>query len=176
MKTLLPILLLSAVTGCVSVRSKVKSDAVPMFSRILVVTNMYYPPRDYEQRYLNVFPKEYQVCAIGVTPLTFNPDSLIREKARTCQSDVILTISMTQRAGTSYNQIGGVVQNSDTPALYFADMRSVTTDQPFWKAQLSAAPIQGRTFPPRTVVKRLMKDGVIDGKMASAEDRQRAMR
>lgn len=36
------LLLVSALMGCVRIQSNVKNDAVPTFSRILVVTKMHY--------------------------------------------------------------------------------------------------------------------------------------
>ncbi len=149
--------------GCVSIRSSVKSGEVPEFGRILVVTRLYDPPRGYEQRYLNVFPKEYEVCAVGVTPLSFNPDSLVNAELTYCKSDVMLTIRLDQEGVVTYSNVGGVAQNTSTPSRYLAEMKSTATGQPFWKAIISGS--VGGVVPPRTVVKQLIKDGILKGKI-----------
>lgn len=163
MRTLLFFVLIGLLTGCVSIRSSVKSGEVPKFKRILVVTKMYDPPRGYEQRYLNVFPKEYEVCVVGITPLSFNPDSLVNAELTYCKSDVMLIIRLDQEGVVSYNNIGGVAHNTSTPSRYLAEMKSGATGQPFWKAQLSGS-VAG-VIPPRMVVKQLLKDGILKGKM-----------
>ena len=167
MKPLLILFVTALLTGCVSVRSNVKPDAVPSFDRILVVTKMDHPSKDYEQTYLNAFPRAYQVCAVGLTPLSFgNPDSTVAEQARTCNSDVILTITETKRGGVAYAQVGGVVQSQGISSEYLAEMRSSTTGQAFWKAQLQGS------LAPRTIVKRLLKDGVLTGKIPTPVPQQ----
>lgn len=138
---------------------------MPEFKRILVVTKLYNPPRNYEQRYLGIFPKDYEVCVVGITPLSFNPDSLINEQARQCRSDAMLTISLYQQGVSDVSQIGGVVQNNSTPSRYTAEMKMIATEQPFWKAVLSGGFYDA--VPPRMLVKRLIEDGVLKGKMPS---------
>ncbi len=159
------LLLAGLVAGCVSIRSNVKPGGVPEVKRVLVVTRLYepQPPRNYEQRYLGIFPKEYEVCVVGITALSFNPDSLINEQARQCRSDVMLTVALRQQGVTDTYQIGDVLHNNSTSSEYLAEMKSIATGQPFWKAQFSGS--VGGTLPPRMVVKQLLKDGVLKGKM-----------
>lgn len=163
MKAFLSLLLISLLIGCVTIRSNVKSGAVPKFKRILVVTKLYSPPRNYELRYLTIFPKEYEVCVVGLTPISFDPDSLIDAKLKQCKSDVILTLELKQEGISNVNQVGGVVYNNSTPSEYLAEMKSVATGQPFWKAQLSGS-VAG-SIPPRMMVKRLIEDGILVGRM-----------
>jgi len=172
MKAFSALFSLALLTGCVSVRSNVKPDAVPSFSRILVVTKMDRPPRDYEQRYLNAFPQGYEVCVLGLTPISFgHPDSTVAEQAQRCKSDVVLTISELRPGGANYalpdrNSPTGVPQSE-----YLVEMRSSTSGEAFWKAQLSTSAIYGRSLWPSTVVKRLIKDGLLTGKMPTSNER-----
>lgn len=175
MKTFSVLFSLVLLTGCVSVRSNVKPDAVPSFKRILVVTRLSRPPREYEQRYLNAFPRGYEVCVLGLTPISFgHPDSTVAEHAQRCKSDVILTIAEVQPGSANYALPDRVSQPSVFPSEYLVEMRSFTSGEAFWKAQLSTSAIYGRSLWPSTVVKRLIRDGLLTGKMPTPNERTAA--
>lgn len=147
-------LLLMSLTSCVSIQSNVKSGAVPTFSRVLVVTKLRQPPAGYSQTFLKAFPVGYQVCAVDLSPLSFdNPDEIVRRQVESCQSEVILTLEMTQ---------AGRAGDSGLPAQYNAEMRSVATNQLFWKALISS---DIGEVTPRSVLKRLRDDQIIEGKL-----------
>ncbi|QIP12435.1 hypothetical protein G8759_07245 [Spirosoma aureum] len=158
MKTLATFLLISLLAGCVTIQSNIKSDAIPTFKRILVVTKLRKAPESYVQGFVKSFPVTYEVCTVALSPLSFdNPDEAVRKQAEACQSDVILTLELSKTGHSSrYNSV---------PYEYNAEMSSVATGQPFWKAIISSNPTYGERVPPRSVVKRLLKDHIIEGKL-----------
>jgi hypothetical protein len=112
----------------------------------------------YAQSFTRAFPAGYSVCTLALSPLSFdNPGEAIRKKAESCQSDVILTLELIQ-SGNSGN-------HTSVPYEYNAEMTAVATGQPFWKAVISAEPAYGGKVPPRSLVKRLRNDGIIEGKL-----------
>lgn len=158
MRTLVTVTLMGLLTSCVRIQSNTKSEAVPAFKRILVVTKMRDTPDSYAQSFSRAFPTGYSVCTLALSPLSFDkPEEEIRKKAESCQSDVILTLTLTQSGvSTRYYAV---------PYEFNAEMTSVATEQPFWKAIISSAPINGERVSPRSVVKRLLNDGIIEGKL-----------
>ncbi|WP_420150292.1 hypothetical protein [Spirosoma sp.] len=155
--------LLTSSMGCVSVQSTIKSDAVPSFQRVLIVTKMRNAPADsdsYVRQLARLFPAGYETCTLALTPLSFDsPDDAIRKQAEACNSEVILTLELVQR--------GYATRYSSSPYQYNAEMRSVTTGQPFWKAVFSTDPRYGSKVPPRSLVKRLIADHIIAGPIPS---------
>lgn len=150
--------LIGLLTNCVRIQSNTKSEAVPAFKRILVVTKMRDTPDSYAQSFARSFPAGYSVCTLALSPLSFDkPDEAIRKKAESCQSDVILTLELSQRGSSG--------PYTSLPYEYNAEMTSIATGRPFWKAIISADPTYGGKVPPRSLVKRLRNDGIIDGKL-----------
>ena len=152
--------LIASLTGCVNVKSSIKSDAVPTFQRVLIVTKMRNAPDSYVQQFARIFPAGYEVCTLALSPLSFdNPDAAIKKQLDVCHSDVILTIELVQAGHTG--QYRGY---SSSPYQYNAEMQSVATGQPFWKAIISSNPANGEQVPPGSVIKRLIADHIIEGK------------
>ena len=162
------ILLMSIVvtiTACVNIQSNTKSNAVPTFSRILVVLSIGQASDAYTQQFIRAFPANYQVCTVVLSPLSFDdPDDVVRKQADECRSEVILTINQTQRGWSD--------DYSSVPYEYNAEMRSVATNQTFWKAIISSNPNAVELVPPRSLVKRLLTDRVITGKLSQSESLQ----
>ncbi|WP_338871830.1 hypothetical protein WBJ53_26425 [Spirosoma sp. SC4-14] len=158
MKTILFFLFVSLLTGCVRIQSNTKADAVPAFRRILVVTKMRNASDSYVQELAQSFPANYEVCTVALSPLSFdNPDETIRKQAAACRSDVILTLELSKTGHISrYNRFD---------YAYNAEMTSASTGEPFWKAIISVDPRYGAKIPPRSLVKRLLTDHIIDGKL-----------
>jgi hypothetical protein len=165
MKSAAICLLVSMLAGCVSIQSNTKSDAVPTFGRILVVTKMRRAPDTYVLHFARAFPANYQVCTLALSPLSFdNPDEVIRQRVQDCKSDVILTLELSKTGHSGrYNSAN---------YEFNAEMRSAATNQPFWKALIYSNPTLGEELPPRSLVKRLLNDHVIEGKLPTSESLQ----
>ena len=145
MKSVITFVLISLLTGCVSIQSNTKSDAVPTFTRVLMVAKMRKAPDSYVREFATLFPAGYEVCTLALSPLSFdNPDEAIRKQAESCHSDIILTIEPEYTNGYSY--------------VYNAKAESVVSGQAFWKARIWSAT-------PRGIVKRLRDDHIITGKI-----------
>ena len=158
MKSVITFVLISLLTGCVSIQSNTKSDAVPTFTRVLMVAKMRKAPDSYVREFATLFPAGYEVCTLALSPLSFdNPDEAIRKQAESCHSEVILTLEL--------SKTGHASRYSRYPYEYNAEMTSVATGQPFWKAIISSDPTYGEVMPPRSVVKRLLADHIITGKI-----------
>lgn len=165
MKTTTVFLLISLLAGCVTIQSNTKSDAIPTFHRILVVTRLRKAPDSYVQSFSRSFPAGYTICTLALSPLSFdNPDEAIRKQVDACQSDVILELAL--------SQTGHSGRYSHTFYEYNAEMKSVATGQSFWKAIISVDPTYGEEVPPRSVVKRLLNDHIIEGKLPPSESLQ----
>lgn len=164
MKTIATLLLLTTCLGCAPTRFNTNTDrsVLPEFSRILVVSKVPLQQRDYLSQYITAFPVEYEACAIEASVLAFgNPDSLIREKVKQCNSQVMLTIQ-------PYNDfVAGSGKNATGYSEYLVEMTDVATGKPFWKAIALTA---GSLLPNVTqTVKQLRRDGIIAGTTRSAQ-------
>ena len=159
--------LVMMLTACVNIQSNTKSDGVPAFSRILVVLSIGQASDSYTQQFVRAFPIHYQVCTVVLSSLSRDdPGVVFSKQAGQCNSEVVLTINQTQRGWSD--------DYSSVPYEYNAEMRSVATNQPFWKAIISSNPNAVELVPPRSVVKRLLTDRVIEGKVALANSLQAA--
>ncbi|GAB4032271.1 hypothetical protein [Spirosoma jeollabukense] len=157
--------LLASQTGCVTVKSSINSDAIPTFSRVLIVTKMRNAPDSYVRQFARTFPAGYEVYTLALSPLSFeNPDAAIKKQLDECHSDVILTIELVQAGHTS--------RYSSYPYQYNAEMQTVATGQPFWKAIISSNPTYGEQVPPGSVIKRLLADHIIAGKIPTTSKLQ----
>ncbi len=146
--------------GCVSVRSNV--GAVPSFSKILVILKMNHANDDHANKYLWVFPKKYDVCAIAHDTI-----SIVSLKERTdqwlnqCQSEAILTIT-TQQVGFYQSYfIGDSYVPNERNYEMFAEMRLLADNKVFWKSKIHTSPLTGETFNPKRIVDQLKLDGVL---------------
>jgi hypothetical protein len=160
MKKLCVYLSLFLTFGCVSIRSNV--GAVPNFSKILVILKMNRADDEYASKYLLLFPKKYEVCAIAHDTI-----SIVSLKDKTerwlnqCKSEVILTIT-TQKVGYNTGTVyGGHYVPQNLPYEIFAEMRLASDNKPFWKAQIGTAAIVGETFDPKRVISQLKRDKVV---------------
>ena len=157
--------IVAVLTACVNIQSNTKSAGVPAFSRILVVLSIGQASDSYTQQFVRAFPAHYQVCTVVLSSLSLDdPDEAVRKQADKCNSDVILTISQTQRGWSD--------DYSNVPYVFDAELRSVDTNEPFWKAIISSGLYSVELVPPRSVVKRLLNDRVITGKFPQAESLQ----
>lgn len=172
MKTMASFLALVAVaclTGCVSIRSNVKPDAVPSgFRRVLIVTMLRNAPDSYVQQFARLFPAGYEVCTLALSPLSFDkPDEAIHKQAESCNSEVILKLELVGAGQYGANSMRYGSRYSRFPFEFNAEMQSVATRQPFWKAIISSDPSNGEQVPPSAIIKRLQQDRIIDGKPLS---------
>lgn len=153
-------ILITCFTGCVTIQSNSKQEAMPLpFKRVLVVTKMRNVPGNYAQQFARVFPAGYEVCTLALSPLSFDkPEEAIQKQARECGSEVMLTVELVKSG-----HYGGRYNNY--PYEYNAEMVAVSTGRPFWKAIISSSPVNGEALPPGSVVKRLLKDHILEGKM-----------
>lgn len=170
MRPAFQLLLLSIVTGligCVTIQSNSKPDAVPpIFRRVLIVTKMRNAPDTYVRELARTFPSGYEVCTLALSPLSFDkPDEAIRKQADDCHSEVILTLELVQAGHTGQYSRYGSGRSAGFPYEYNAEMQAVASGQPFWKAIISTNPTYGEGVPPRNLIKRLLQDHIIEGKM-----------
>lgn len=149
--------------GCVAVHidSNTNYDALPRFSRILVVSKLDRDDRDYLYAFERAFPLEYDVCAMSANKLAFgNPDSLIQQKAGECRSEVMLTLEFNR------NYVVGSGKYSESIDELFLEMRTLPDRKPFWKGVARTdGPI---LIAPRRIVNKLHDDRLIDGDIPPA--------
>lgn len=160
MTQVVAISLVAGLTGCVTVRSNTNDNALPpSFNRVLIVTKLRNAPDTYVQKFARVFPSGYEVCTLALSPLSFdNPDEAIRKQAESCHSEVILTLDLVK---TGFN----VYRGNNMPYEFDVSMKSVTTGQSFWKAIISSNTTYKEEIPPTAILKQLLKDNIIHGKL-----------
>ena len=163
----LALIIIVSLTGCVSIRSNVKSDAVPSnFRRVLIVTKLRKAPDSYVQQIARLFPAGYEVCTLALSPLSFDkPEDAIRKQAEDCRSEVILILELVNSGQYGSGSMRYGSRYSRFPFEFNAEMQSVATGQPFWKAIISSDPSVGEQVPPGSIIKRLQQDHVIEGKI-----------
>lgn len=160
MKTLLTGCLLALLTGCTTLRTNVRPDQIPDFSRVLVVSRLDNVRPDYVHEYVKAFPPAYQVCTLTANKLSFgDPEEAIRRQAESCRSEVILTLEL------SRTDVQGNGRYSRTVNDYYAHMRAVNAAEPFWKGLIvnpyARNPRNRDYIDPLPVVNRLKKDGIL---------------
>lgn len=134
----------------------------PSFTRILVVLKLRRPNDRYAGRFRQAFPHNYQVCTIVLDQ--YQPAAhaeQIRERANDCQSEVVLIVERTYKG----KLVSLDAPDGDDFSQFNFDMRSMVTNQSFWKGIASTPARAGERFWPRTIVSRLLRDGVIAGTM-----------
>ena len=143
--------------------SNAKLEALPSpFTRILVVLKLRRPNDRYAEQFRRAFPTNYQVCTTILDQ--YQPavhGEKIREQGNDCQSEVVLIVERTYK---------GKLLSLDAPdgddfSQFSFEMRSMATNQSFWKGIASTPARAGEQFPARTIVSRLLRDGVIAGTM-----------
>ena len=128
-------------TGCVTTNFQSNSDfkSLRPFTRILVVSKLPQVPNAYLDAYLTSFPAQYDVCVLNANLLAFgNADSLITQKARECNSEVILTLDL-NRSYTTGRMSGGENGNGQISSAsdVYLEMASFPDRKPFWKSLAS---------------------------------------
>ncbi|ARK10146.1 hypothetical protein A6C57_07250 [Fibrella sp. ES10-3-2-2] len=158
MKAAFAILTLGLLTGCVSFNSNVDRKSIPEFTRLLVVSKLPNTKPDYLYMFLNMFPRQYEVCIVEAGPLAFgNPDSLINKQLTACRSQVMLTINPYRNYTTGS---GEYIRSTDEVLLEMTDM---STKKSFWKA-IAQAP--GGVVPnAEQIVRRLRTDRIISSEV-----------
>ncbi len=164
MKTWLPGIILLALTGCVTTYFKTNTDynALHRFSRILVVSKLPKVPSTYLTAWLSAFPDQYDVCVVDASELSFgNPDSLINQEAQKCRSEVMLTLDFNR------NYTAGAGKYIYSTSEVSLQMATLPDRKPFWKA-LATQDVSREDIQPRQVVKQLITDAIIEGKVPPA--------
>jgi hypothetical protein len=157
MKKFVVALAFLAAGGCVTLRSNTASESVPAFSQVLVVVKAKRNGDRYASQYRNAFPAGYQVTTIGFDDLSFDkPDSLIAAEARRSGSEVLLWLEL--RTSDTAVRTGRYPVGPGYE--WYAEMRSLRTNQAFWKAETGL--LSSYTPPePRFIVNRLRRDGIL---------------
>ena len=167
--TLFLLSIAAALTGCVSIKSNSLVNAVPPnFRRVLIVTKMRNAPDSYVRQFARAFPPGYEVCTLALSPLSFDkPDDAIRKQLESCHSEVILTVELIKTGHYAGRY-------SSYPYEFNAEMQSVASGQPFWKAIITSNPSNGEQVPPLSIVRRLEQDHILDGKLRASDALQAA--
>ncbi len=160
MKNCCYFLALALLSGCITILPTFKTntdyESLHRFKRILVVSKLPKVPQAYLDAWIISFPDQYDVCVVDASELTFgNPDSLITQKARECQSEAILTLDYDR----SYTVGSGKYISSVSE--FFLQMAFMPDRKPFWKA------LTGDTAP-RHIVQQLVTDAIIEGQVPRA--------
>lgn len=158
MKTTLKLLILLTCLSCGPVfRSNIDQATRPDFHRVLIVSKLSTQRPDYMLDYVNRFPEGYEVCTLEAGLLSFgNPDSLIQEKRRQCNSEVMLTINEHASGMTGAGKY--TVPYRET----ILEMTDLITNKPFWKA---IATTNGGWPGAGSTIRQLRTDGIITGKL-----------
>ncbi len=155
MKTGLYVLTMSLLMGCVTFRSNT-NGIIPSFSRILVASKLVRISPTYLDRYTRSFPPGYTVCTVDIGPISFgSPDSLIRQAASQCNSEVILTLDVAQ------NLQGGSGKSHYNINDLLLEMATLPDRKPFWKAIVPVSAVMRDALYPPDVVGQLKEDGII---------------
>jgi hypothetical protein len=150
-------------SGCMTFTTNMDREAIPSFSRILIVSRLPVNTSQMLAEFARSFPKNYQVCIVNADRLALiNPDTLIQQKIAECGSEVMLTVNFerdyTDRIGSN-GRINGVEE-------YLLEMKNLRTNKPFWKAIASSE----YGFNPREAVVQLRNDNIISGKIPPAQN------
>ncbi len=175
MKTYIFLLVVAvSLAGCIPFKTSIDQQAMPDFSRVLVVSRLPVNKPKMLYDFIKVFPVQYSVCSMGIDPLTFgNPDSLVRQRIRECNSQVVLTIDIQSDYGVlpnSYSRTSpghyppppaGLYSGLRYGTLYF-EMYDVATGKSFWKGIGNQYATNHGVYA-RKVAKRLRDDKIILG-------------
>lgn len=165
---LLCLLLSALLTGCttiLNIQSNVRVVDKPPFERILIVSRLPNVEPGYATTFVGEFPSQYTVCSVDISPIAFEtPEELIDRQIKECTSQVMLTLDLNRNFSsgsgkfiTGYNNI-------------YLEMTSIATGKPFWKAIVLSGVTELR---PREIVRQLIKDGVLSGKIPVNNPRYR---
>lgn len=162
MKTTIALLLLLSCLSCgPTFRSNINPADKTDFHRVLIVSKLSAQHPDYMLDYVNRFPAGYEVCTLELGVLSFNnPDSLIREKQRQCNSEVMLTIQ------DYANRVTGNGKYTVSYQETLLEMTNLSTNKPFWKA---IATTNGGWPGAGAIIRQLRTDGIINGKTRQYE-------
>ena len=157
MKKTLFLFLMAFCAGCLRLQTNIDGP-VPAFKRILIVSKLTRTSPNYLDAYTRLFPVGYSVCTVDAGPLAFgNPDSLIRQKGRDCNSEVVLTLN----AGQNYQGRNGKYAYNVNDVLL--ELATFPDHKPFWKGLTSISALSVDALYPGQVVRRLRQDHIITG-------------
>ncbi|MGA0558179.1 hypothetical protein ACO2Q8_16085 [Larkinella sp. VNQ87] len=143
--------------------SKAKPEAMPAaFGRVLVVLKNRQPDTRYAEQVMLSFPTPYQVCTMSLNP--YEPaghSEAIRARAAECQSEVVLTVEQTHKGSL----VSLDAPDGDDLSQYNFKLRAISTNQTFWKGVAARPRLSSGPFPTRTLVARLLRDGVLTGEL-----------
>jgi hypothetical protein len=143
-----------SLTGCMNYRSSVDARAVPQSTSVLVVSRLPVTPPKTAAEFSLAFSQPYKVCVINTGLLTFaNADSLIRQTALNCKSEVVLTVDYQTMYPTKQGR-----RLTKARELYL-EMTRLSDGKPFWKA----VSLGRGSLDPSDVAALLQKDGIIKG-------------
>jgi hypothetical protein len=148
----------ASLTGCAVARfqSNIKTQDVPDFHRILVVSRLPKTTATYLPTFQTSFPAGYQVCILSNSPISFDsPEQAIQQQRQECQSEVMLTIDFSRNYTTGYGHY--ISANNEL----LMEMTNLATGKPFWKAIVTTS--GSNEVPPRQIVNQLIKDGIVEG-------------
>ncbi len=165
---LLCLLLSTFLTGCttiLNIQSNVRVVDKPPFERILIVSRLPNVEPDYATTFVGAFPSQYTVCSVDISPIAFEtPDELIDRQLKECNSQVMLTLDLNRNfSGGSGKYIRGYNN-------IYLEMTNLATGKPFWKAIVLSDVTE---LWPHEIVRQLVKDGVLSGKVPTSNPRYR---
>lgn len=159
MKSAAYILMMALFTGCTTFQTNT-DEPPPAFTRILIVSKLDRTTANYVDQYVRAFPAGYSVCTVDAGPLAFgNPDSLIRAKARQCNSQVVLTLNV----GQNYQRTSGKYSYNSNNVLL--EMATLPDRKAFWKGLTLVSALRKDALLPGAVIRQLRRDGIISGNM-----------
>lgn len=142
--------------------SKAKPEAIPAsLNRILVVVKVNQSDESYSEQFVRQFPTHYQICTLSLNPQ--QPAShaeSIRDRVTECQSDAVLIVEQTYKG----KFLSVDAPDGDDFSQHSFEMRSVTTNQAFWKAVATTGRLRS-SVSARALVSRLRHDGIINGEI-----------
>ncbi|MBO0938201.1 hypothetical protein J2I47_16735 [Fibrella sp. HMF5335] len=163
MRKITPLFILGLCAGCVHIQTSTDGTP-PAFKRILIVSKLVRTSPNYLDTYTRLFPVGYSVCTVDAGPLTFgNPDSLVQQKGRDCNSEVVLTLS----AGQNYQgRTGKYAYNVNDVLL---ELATFPDRKPFWKGLTSISALSVDALHPGEVLRQLRRDHIISGNIPTPQ-------
>jgi hypothetical protein len=142
--------------------SRAKSEIRPVsFKRILVVLKLQRSSEQYAKQFHRAFPANYQVCTLVLDQhQAATHAEQISKRGNDCQSEVVLTVERVYKG--SFVSLDA--PDGDNFSQFTFDMRSMDTNESFWRGTASTPYRRGEYFSARTIVSRLLRDGVITEK------------
>lgn len=163
---LICLLLSVLLTGCrtiLDIQSNVRVVDKPPFERILIVSRLPNVEPGYATTFVGEFPSQYTVCSVDISPIAFEtPEELIDRQIKECNSQVMLTLDLNRNFSRGSGKYIAGYNN------IYLEMTNLATGKPFWKAIVLSGITELR---PREIVRQLIKDGVLSGKVPTSNPR-----